>query len=359
MRISVTLLTIGMLAPAALGAPVVEESTSRGPVDSVFNFLNQMAEPAPLSLAHAQFDNSNSCNECHTVTQGVPDTSCLACHTLVGERLETAAGWHGQAEGHCITCHTDHEGRDFNMMEFDMPAFNHDRAVWRLEGAHRDLECAQCHVDQVNLEDNVGWQFLGMSQDCASCHSDPHESTMGESCAMCHTPTAWDETHLFDHETMTDFPLANLHAGLDCNSCHTNMNDEESTPIFQMANGGDCASCHTEIESIFSGERFTEALDETIPDVHHGEIDCQSCHSVEDLSPHLSLIAARCTECHTPAHGQQIFETARLIEESLQQSPRDMEGRLTQPPFAGLGGSDLIHNPSAWLSTADGLLSNE
>ena len=93
-------------------------------------------------------------------------------------------------------------------------------------------------------------------------------------------------------------------------------------------------------------------LGETLPDIHHGEIDCQSCHSVEDSGVHLSVIAPRCVECHTPAHGQQIFETARLIEESLQGSERDARGRLTQGPFAGLGGSALMHNPVAWLEVS-------
>ena len=162
LRKQITFLTALLALGATLLAAAIntdanesDDSQELGPIESVLRLLNLMAEPAPLTLAHAQFDDDSSCVDCHTFGQGVPDDACLTCHALIGERMESGLGWHGQVTGDCITCHTDHEGLEFDIMEFDMPAFNHDRAIWRLEGAHRDLECQVCHVEHTAGEELV------------------------------------------------------------------------------------------------------------------------------------------------------------------------------------------------------------
>lgn len=488
---------------AALGAvppvpsAVSEELSSPGPLGSALHFLNQMAEPGPLARAHAHLDNDASCIQCHDTDEGVPDGACLACHAVVAERRVQRAGWHGLTEGRCVECHTDHVSREADIMPFDHMAFNHERAVFRLEGAHRDLECAQCHVEHASPESG-GWQFLGLAQACAACHESPHRDALaaecrqchgqerwedvrdfdherdtafaltgahralecsachgddltfaahgidsaavtaafrcsachenphrearftscqqchetaawrpaqfdhaqtafpligqhrlaecsqchrGEgdftltghegqrvlapfdcaschenihrdpnltSCRRCHTPAGWQPV-AFNHETMTDFPLAALHAGLTCQECHGPAVGEPENTFH--ARGAQCAACHADIETVLSGARFTDTLGHAQPDVHHRVIQCEECHSTQDERTHLSVIAPRCVACHTPSHGQMLFDEARLVEQSLQGQPRDNGGRLTTGPFAGLRGSDLLHNAAAWLTT--------
>lgn len=481
------------LLPAA---PVSEEISSPGPLGSALRLLNQMAEPGPLTQAHAHLDNDASCNQCHDTSEGVPDSACLTCHAAVAERRDQRTGWHGLTEGRCVDCHTDHVSREADIMPFDHGAFNHERAVFRLEGAHRDLECAQCHVEHASPEAS-GWQFLGLTQDCAVCHESPHRDALASECQQCHGQERWEDVPGFDHgrdttfaltgahrahecaachgddltfaahgldiapvaapflcaschenphreaqfadcqqchvtaawepsqfdhaqtafplagqhrfvecaqchrgegdftlagfeeqrvmapfdcaschenihrdpdlttcqrchtpsgwqrvtfshETMTEFPLEALHAGIACGACHGPAVGEAEDTFH--ARGTQCAACHGDIEDVLSGTRFADTLGHAQPDVHHGAVQCEDCHSPQDERTHLSVIAPRCVACHTPAHGQMLFDEARLVEQSLQGQPRDSAGRLTTGPFAGLRGSDLLHNVAAWVS---------
>jgi hypothetical protein len=435
---------VALAIAAAPHAPAQQTSQeSRGLFGRVLSAFNELAEPGPLTAAHASMDTDASCQRCHTLGEGVPDNACLACHTLVGDRISEHRGWHGQVQGECASCHSDHRGRDFDIMAFDHRAFNHEQATFRLVGAHRDLRCEQCHVDKVTGPPNIGWQFLGLPTSCEVCHATPHGEALAGGCQHCHVQQTWQDVHQFDHaamtpfaltgahrdlacsqchsaddmtfaaiglnqqrvaapfacaschenihappsepartgqdsdladcqrchttqdfeqprfdhETMTDFPLDALHAGVGCNECHGPAVGDP--PHTFSVRGADCAACHTVIENVLSGQRFAAALGAVEPDVHHGEITCLDCHPTSDAETRLSVIAERCTGCHTPAHGLQLFETARLVEESLQRLPRDPEGRIAEGPYAGLRGSDLMHNPVAWLRVRGGAISAE
>jgi len=39
--------------------------------------------PGPLSIAHAAYDNSEGCVQCHVSGEGVTNQKCLACHGAV------------------------------------------------------------------------------------------------------------------------------------------------------------------------------------------------------------------------------------------------------------------------------------
>lgn len=414
------LLAALVIAAAAGGRPSSPEP-STGAIGRVLHLLNQMSEPGPLTAAHAALDTDASCGACHSVSEGVPDSACLSCHGIIAERQRQGLGWHGRLTGQCVTCHSDHAGADFDIMPFDRAAFNHDQAVHRLEGAHRDLQCSRCHIDHASPE-NVGWQFLQLPRECFACHESPHGAALSSACASCHTEQTWSDIHRFDHDaltafpltgahrdlecqachgddltfaahgtdngrvdppfdcaachenvhrdddlascarchstqswlsgdfdhdTMTAFPLASLHRGTPCDECH--RPDGEGAPHTFSVRGTDCATCHRGVEAILSGAAFESRLGVPQPDIHHGVITCQDCHSPHDRATHLSIIAPRCVACHTPAHGAQLFEQARLVEESVQAFARDTDGRMTEGPLPGARGSDLIHNPAAWL----------
>jgi hypothetical protein len=213
----------------------------------------------PLTGAHAQVQ----CAQCHTNGQfkGTP-TDCYSCH----QKDDTHQGGLGQD---CAACHTT--------ASWQQATFDHSKSAFPLTGAHANVECAQCHVDN---------QFKGTPTDCYSCHQkdDAHQGQFGQDCGGCHTPVDWKQA-TFDH-SKSAFPLAGAHLKVDCTQCHTN-GQFKGTPI-------DCAACHQE------------------PAFHAGLFQdrCGDCHSADAWSPakfdqphtfpinHGERGGNACTACH-------------------------------------------------------------
>ncbi|MEW6749847.1 MAG: hypothetical protein AB1505_02590 [Candidatus Latescibacterota bacterium] len=89
-----------------------------------------------------------------------------------------------------------------------------------LEGAHRDLACAQCHREPG---------LSRLASDCLACHRGDYDGTTDPdhaarqyptACGDCHTTAAWQPA-TFDHEQY--FPLVQGAHGRyrnTCASCH-------------------------------------------------------------------------------------------------------------------------------------------
>lgn len=211
------------------------------------------------------WDQEVSCLDCHqdgyTVVENI---LCLNCHEQVDSRFTDG---HLELFGDaCLDCHDgiDTYGKDFDHNDHPFP----------LEGKHIPLDCAECHQDATTLAD-----LQQMPQECLACHQDRdvHEGTLGDNCAVCHTPKGW-EFGVFDH-SQTGFDLIGGHAEIECEDCHADATYQGADPA--------CIACHAE------------------DDQHEGAFgtECQTCHNpiswLDVTFDHQGPLAADCFACHT------------------------------------------------------------
>ena len=228
------------------------------------------------NLAAFKLDGKHAaveCAVCHTPGpdgatryKGIPQ-DCQSCH-LPDDAHKGRFGLD------CETCHTP-EG-------WKPAGFEHDRAAFKLQGAHTQVKCAACHT-QSSAGSLV---YAGTPKDCAACHrmDDAHSGKFGMDCAKCHTVQAWKPAH-FDH-SQTGFSLQGAHIQATCTGCHVN-GQFKGTPT-------QCVACHR------------------TDDAHKGQfgLDCVRCHTVQAWKPaHFdhsqtgfrlqgAHIQATCTQCH-------------------------------------------------------------
>jgi hypothetical protein len=107
-----------------------------------------------------------TCSQCHfenvsgvkkQVFKGL-STNCSECHQNIhGKQFEV----NGVTD--CIKCHGfDGWGHD---------NFNHDNTQFRLEGAHLNVKCDQCHKETTIFEDKKVKVFKINKHQCTDCHS--------------------------------------------------------------------------------------------------------------------------------------------------------------------------------------------
>lgn len=312
--------------------------------------LESLVMPGDVFAAHAEVEFE--CSSCHKpFNRSEQRALCLDCHEDVAADVSRQAGFHGKSDSaridECATCHTDHEGRNADILGLDEDKFDHAVTNFELLGKHLEAACEACHEPEskhreapsecvsCHLEEDVHKESLGVEceechsatgwdriefdhnstgyslegkhadagciechesqvfrepqQDCYGCHAadDAHEGRSGEKCENCHTPVGWNDT-LFDHSRDTDFALSGGHARLACDDCHS------ADPF---ADGLDtaCVSCHLEDDN---------------HDGHNGT-DCRGCHSTDewqathfnhDIDTEFELRGSHrnvvCTDCH-------------------------------------------------------------
>jgi len=149
----------------------------------------------PLEGRHAPL--ARDCAKCHRTRSFLTArTECAACHQ---DPHRPTLG------ANCQTCHSTAAA-----FADARKGFDHSRARFPLLGAHRTVECAQCHVNKT---------FTGLKfASCADCHKTPHRAALGGECATCHGNETWKTTRI-DH-ARTAFPLKGKHGGVPCASCH-------------------------------------------------------------------------------------------------------------------------------------------
>lgn len=113
-------------------------------------------------------------------------------------------------------------------------SFDHFTTGWPLEGAHRSVDCASCHVGGI---------FQGTPRLCANCHSRGglvkstampvnHIRTTDE-CDACHRESSWTYIRAVNHDAVIG----------DCASCH-NGRTATGKPPNHVPTSNDCAACH-------------------------------------------------------------------------------------------------------------------
>jgi len=228
--------------------------------------------PGPLAEAHRELDATLKCFECHRPGSASMDESCLACHEGIGWLVERGRGLHARTDEECATCHPDHAGRDFELIDWEEGApekFDHTRTGWPTDGAHAALKCRDCHKQELRLSPVVDLlrrtrrdgSWVGLGLDCLSCHQDRHLGALSVDCLECHTNRKWKPASGFDH-ARSSYPLDGKHRQLSCDKCHKATRPEEP-PLYKPLQHGECSDCHR--------------------DVHEGRLGpaCAKCHSVE------------------------------------------------------------------------------
>ncbi|MEQ1946404.1 MAG: hypothetical protein ABL995_04405 [Bryobacteraceae bacterium] len=299
--------------------------------------------PGPLSRAHASLDGATKCGSCHNL-DAQRGLKCLECHTEIGSRIASGKGYHSIAyrpsatQIDCARCHQDHNGRQYPVTRFDTKKFDHKAlAQFALEGKHAQLTCNQCHQaknitasakSEIKVKD-VNHSYLGLSQECASCHKDPHSNQLGANCTRCHSLQDWKAREGFDHRR-AQFSLTGLHANVACAKCHPNV-PGENTPKFKGIAFAKCENCHTDPHrGAFPEAKFpntcqachttagwkantpTNFFDHKATDFplrgKHAELTCTQCHKDNDFKK--PVAHALCANCHEDPHNKQFSSRA-------------------------------------------------
>jgi hypothetical protein len=336
----------------------------------------QFFSPGPLAHPHAGFEGLDNCAKCHEEQKGLSARKCLECHTELAPRVARGTGFHGRlprdAQQACATCHPDHRGKDFQMIDWEgaREKFDHKKTGWPLAGAHAKGKCEDCH-QRALVEDAVVKKllerhpkqatFLGVPKRCDACHFDEHRGQLGKDCGKCHDDVAWKPPKGFDHAAAR-FPLRGEHKKVACGKCHPNATDDAFSaaafpkpraPTFLTMKplefktceschddphkgslGPACASCHQEtgwkLIKAASG-RDTSFHDKTKFPLRGGHVGapCRSCHGPFPGQParFKGLPFGSCSDCHEDAHL----------------------GQLTARSPAKVAACDRCHTVNAWL----------
>ena len=273
----------------------------------------------------------------------VRDTECISCH-----EQEYAAARHpihgGALSQDCASCH---------MEEMYVPAPFFEHSGYALLGAHKLVECNDCHTgpqpQYTGLPGICGSQLEdGDSCDCANCHVEDaatvtaplHGGAMAEDCGRCHSLRTFKGAERFDHPA---WELLGDHKSAPCNDCHTGP-DPQYTGLSHACEGEwgvdrtcRCEGCHeTDAQHVKEPLHFgtlsvgcdrCHGLDEFVPasgfdhpawplQGRHAEIACSDCHTGEQ--PQYSGLphacdgewgvdrACRCDGCHGELRAQGV-----------------------------------------------------
>ena len=258
---------------------------------------------------------------------------CSSCHTeknILNNELKKRTGTYLGLEESCNSCHTDfHQGTlssncsSCHNTEKFRPAggFDHNKAAFKLIGAHKNVECIKCHpVEERNGKNFQKFKGIAFNS-CSSCHKDVHNGKFGLNCQNCHNENSFHQINqsAFDHNK-TNFPLIGKHNNVNCNDCHktglsTKPKHEKCVDCHKDYHKGeftvndiikDCSSCHNEkgfSPSLFSIEQHNKSEFQLTGS--HLAVPCAGCHH-KDESWHFRNIGTGCIDCHNNVHGQEI-----------------------------------------------------
>ena len=294
-----------------------------GAVVLMWPTIERLVSPGPVSRAHAQLETK--CSACHLAFTPLAERpKCMACHQGVARDVREKTGFHGRTDGvrraQCRTCHTEHRGREQNLIDLRQAKFDHQKTDFRIGGKHRGLQCRSCHVPAA--------PFRAAPLACVACHAkdDKHKGRFGRNCASCHNDAGWKVIRGFDHR-VTGFPLLGAHQRTKCVSCHIG-NRFAGTPrqcvachleddVHKGAFGRDCASCHSPLS--WKNARFDHNRTRFPLVGRHAAVSCASCHGAHKERPrppmtcvachrkddvHRGANGPNCATCHSPVSWQ-------------------------------------------------------
>ena len=241
------------------------------------------------------------------------NSQCLACHKG-GQRLFWSGSTHEMNRVACADCHKDDDVHAGQMgakcttchttLTWTGGKYDHDKAAFKLTGAHDKVECNACHL---------GGKYKGTPQRCAACHlpDDVHQGSRGDKCAECHTTETWKSAK-FDHGKETGFALLGRHSGLDCGACHKQADFKDKLPrtcvgchkaddAHALRFGEDCKTCHGN-DAWKPGPYDHLAKHQFALEGAHADLDCHACHTADVKKQKLGKDCAACHRASDP-HG--------------------------------------------------------
>jgi hypothetical protein len=277
--------------------------------------------PGKVSRAHIK--QENDCTNCHDRSNVKTQTSlCVDCHKPIATDLKQHQGYHGRMAnagvGECKACHTEHKGREADIIQLSRAQFDHHLTDFALEGAHAGLTCEACH--------KKGEAWRKAPPNCVGCHKndDVHKGQFTQSCGECHSSSSWTGGK-FDHDK-TNFKLTGAHETVTCNACHVAGHYKQTPKTcngchatddeHRGARGEDCGKCHVTKE--WRTAKF-DHLKETKYELLgvHDRINCVACHrtgNYKDKIPkdcngchqaddsHAARFGQKCEDCHDNEH---------------------------------------------------------
>ena len=309
------------------------------PASSLAVDLEKLVMPGEVIRGHA--DIEAKCGKCHVPFRvEAQNALCLDCHTEVANDLGESTGFHGRAPGaaesDCRRCHTEHKGRESDVIELDREVFDHDFTDYPLRGGHLRAVCEHCHA--------LGQKYRKASDECGECHGrdDVHDGKLGTRCGECHVERSWSETR-FDHGT-TRFSLDGKHRDVDCALCHpgewykNTARDCHGCHRLNDAHlgrfGPDCETCHSAESwkpSRFDHDRSTKFALEG----RHRVAACEACHSQGILERKLSSLCIDCHRADDEHRGRNGPNCERCHGESSWEAEIFDHDRLTKFPLRG------------------------
>ena len=290
------------------------------------NLFEHLVMPGPLVAGHAKLEKE--CGSCHEPFSRKSQTRlCLACHKDIAADQAAGRRFHGRQSDakkeECTHCHTDHVGREADIVQLDRETFDHAFTNFELRDAHRAVPCGDCHARKVKFRDTPGR--------CFDCHkaNDPHKGRLGETCDDCHGETAWGRLKPFDHDK-TKFRLQGAHRTVLCATCHVGerykdigaacVDCHRIQDVHAGRYGAKCESCHDQIK--WASIHFDHGKATKFPlrgahatvkcdSCHTGDLyrdklatTCVSCHRKDDQ--HKGQLGVRCEQCHGEANWRRI-----------------------------------------------------
>lgn len=180
--------------------------------------------------------------------------------------------------------------------------FNHDATSFPLLGAHKRLNCSQCHL---------GGQYKGVPNTCETCHNGqvaygrPSNHVMTtQRCDECHTVSAWSPA-VFRHDASATGQCSTCHNGQkatgkpsnhitttsQCDTCHKTTGWVPATYIHDASATGQCSTCH-------NGQKATGKPSNHITTTSQ----CDTCHKTTGWVPaiyiHDASATGQCSTCH-------------------------------------------------------------
>jgi hypothetical protein len=296
---------------------------------SFFSMTAQIS-PGDLSTPHAHLEGISNCTQCHSLGNKVSDEKCMICHTEIKERIGLQKGYHASTDvrgKECFVCHSDHNGKNFQLIRLDITKFDHSLTGYSLSVPHAKKGCKDCHNTKFIADQKLKAKkstYLGVNTECLTCHADYHLQTLSSVCLNCHNPDSFKTAAKFNHANAR-FKLVGKHKNVDCLKCHkVEMIDGKKFQEFRGIQYSNCTSCHKDPHQNQFGQHCRQCHSEEsfqivikgvknfdhnrtnyrLEEKHLG-VNCNACHKTKYTDP---LKHERCTDCHTDYHYMQFVK---------------------------------------------------
>ena len=123
------------------------------------NLYERLVIPGPVVDGHANLEKD--CGNCYEPFSRRSLTPlCLACHKEIDADRLSCKKFHGRqsdaAKAECMHCHSDHKGRDVDIVKLDRETFDHAFTNYELRDSLKGVLRSGCHAQTVKFRDTPG-----------------------------------------------------------------------------------------------------------------------------------------------------------------------------------------------------------